>query len=655
MSMPAKFEERYFRVYCPTHKVSFTVSEAGRIVCEGGGEALAQKFPYEQAWEYCCDCQSLWPSDLAKGGKAAEQCFVCGREIRRRYVCDNCKVISLDSDGPTKRKPFSIPERIVEPECPGCSKNSTGVAALEHRCAEAGVLFSTAHASCPFCDEQIANRPSFPAPVAEYLSRVRDKKITCKLDLQDNLLVADDDGKFVLLPSGTTPNLSIVLPKLTRFASKRDYYDSYEDYYECETPAAGEVIVIYPAIATKLENGWKLKEIGRLDIKRDPGHTEEPIIEVSTDTDQAKDVCPHCNTPGQAEDIFCKECGFQIRSPERAANWSEQSANTASQQDATSPVGVSRTPHKSLRIVLILAVCVAAILTIAAITRLSGGGGGSAGGSSSSGASTESKLESAIAKRNLIAPQGESAYDYYQQLKREGASKSTLSKFDAQLLPLLTTGSEQMIANFAAPGGSDAPRAEWDEAGKLLSWARALKPGDNALAARSDYCNARAAFLDNRINEALSLLKSAHDLDTSWGLPAQDLGFIYYKNLKDNEQAREYFDAAIEREQNWAVPHLYKGATYYVDGNYEQANLNYEEAVRLAPDWAHAHAALGNLAKIRGEQAWQQQDMARAREEFLTAKRELERALELAPSNFKRKGVDDDLHDVRIRLGQLNY
>jgi tetratricopeptide (TPR) repeat protein len=512
-------------------------------------------------------------------------------------------------------------------------------------------VFTTAHHSCPFCDEQIANRPSFPAPVAEYLGRVKDKRITCQPDPQSNLLVEAEDGKFLLLPSGTTPNLSIVLPKSTRFSNKRDYYDAYKDYYECEAPAAGEVIVVYPAIATRLEDGWRLREVGRLDVKRDAGHVEESAGEFSTGTDQAAIVCPNCAILSEGEDVFCKECGSELQSSDTAFGGVGQSTYMDVPGSSTSPGLVSRPPNKILRSVLVVSVCVAVILTVAALAMRSGGSGSSAGES----VSTESKLQRAMAQHNLIVPQGESAYDYYQQLKREGASSSTLSKYETELFPLLTASSERMIAGFAAPGGNDPSRAEWEEAAKLLAWARGMRPGNNALAARADYCKGRAALLDNRIDEALSLLKSAYSLDRSWGLPAQDLGFIYYKILKDSSKAREYFDAAIAREEGWAVPHLYKGATYYVEENFEEAQLHYEEAVRLAPDWALAHAGLGNLAKLRGEQAWKEQDMGRARSEFLSAKQELERALELAPSNFKRKGVDDDLHDVRGRLQQLDF
>jgi tetratricopeptide (TPR) repeat protein len=646
--MVAKLEERYLRVYCPTHKVSFTVLEAGVIVCEGGSETLAQNFPYEEFWEYCCDCQSLWPSNLSKGKKAGEQCFVCSREIKRRFICDQCKVISLESDGATRRKAFTISRGIVEPRCPGCLNTGATVNVREHYCDEAGAEFTTTHTTCPFCDEQVADRPTFPILAAEYLNKIRAKKITCKFNPQDNLLQEAEDGEFVVVSNGSGTSLSIIVPKLTRFSSRQDYYN-YKDYYDCDDPDAGEVFIVYPAAADKLEDGWKLREVGRLKVKRHDTPVQAPIAEVKTESTNHLIICPQCGTAGKAEDDFCSECGFTLGSNQPSASSSEQEmADTIGQSFNSSATTIAQhQPNKLLRRSVVLAVCAAIILGIIAITRLSGSN------------TAESKLENAIAKGNLISPSGESAYDYYQQLKREGTSGSTLAKFDNKLLPLLTSRSQEMFSNAARPDGRDATLSEWEETAKLLSWASELKPSDTSLEARSAYCKGRVAYLNKRIDEALNLWKRASDLDRSWGLPVQDSGYVYLKekNFKNPSMARDFFTEAIHREENWAVPYLYSGDTYYVQKSYDSARSFYEDAVRLAPQWARAHAALGNLAKLRGDQYMSQSNYDSARDEYLKAKQELELALELAnksPGNFSRKGVDDDLHDVRQRLEQLD-
>jgi tetratricopeptide (TPR) repeat protein len=644
--MSAKVDERYLRVYCPTHKVSFSVMEASGIVCEGGGEALAQNYPYESFWEYCCDCQSLWVSNLSKGEKSSGQCPVCSREIKRRYICDQCKVISLESDEAVKRKTFTIARGVVEPSCPGCSKISAGITVREHECDEAGIEFTTAHALCPFCDEQIADRPSFPILAAEYLDKIRARKIPCKAEPQRNLLVEDAEGGFVLIAGGNGANHSIVLPRSTVFSSKQDYYN-YKDYYDCEDPAAGEVFIIYPATVDKIEQGWKLAEVGRLRVKTEAIQEQSRGWDEAATSDDSQAVCPGCGTAAKPEYVFCKECGYALKPQESSLDWPEQTLPPTGGHELTAPGSAPQQSKIFLHFILPLGACAALILFIIAVANRSGG------------SSAESKLERAIANRNLIAPPGESAYDYYQQLKREGASRSTISRFEDKLLPLLASNSQEMIASVAKPDGKDATLAEWEEASKLLSWATEINPNDNALGARADYCKGRIAYLNKRMDEALNLWKSASDKNRSWGLPLSDSGYIYLKDktYKNPLMALGLFREAISREKDWAIPYLYAGDSYYVQKFYGDAQPFYEDAARLAPQWARPHAALGNLAKLRGDQYWSQSNYGPARQEYQTAQRELEQALELSSkssSNFNRKGVDDDLHDIRQRLEQLS-
>src|SRR5688572_22539286 len=156
--MFGKAEKGQRRVFCPTHKISFEVPSGNRILCEAGGHALAHNFPQEAYWEYCCDCQVCWPSDLGRGGKFKEQCPVCTRVTSSRYLCDECGLISNESDDPAKRKAFRISARgAIEPFCPGCGSRAKAVL-LEHACEEAAAVFKTQRTSCPFCDESLTKQ-----------------------------------------------------------------------------------------------------------------------------------------------------------------------------------------------------------------------------------------------------------------------------------------------------------------------------------------------------------------------------------------------------------------------------------------------------------------------------------------------------------------
>lgn len=158
--------ERTVRIYCPTHKTSFVISPEAKPVCETGGHALAEKFPPDDFWEYCCDCQCFRPSEMVASGTAQEHCMVCDRQIARRFLCDGCRVISVESDeAARRRKPYTLNAAGgVEPECPACGKAPRAASLHPHDCPEVGTRLTTALETCPFCEQQVRPAPPPPPP-----------------------------------------------------------------------------------------------------------------------------------------------------------------------------------------------------------------------------------------------------------------------------------------------------------------------------------------------------------------------------------------------------------------------------------------------------------------------------------------------------------
>ncbi len=216
--------------------------------------------------------------------------------------------------------------------------------------------------------------------------------------------------------------------------------------------------------------------------------------------------------------------------------------------------------------------------------------------------SAESKLDKAIAENRLLEPAGDSAYDLYHQLKNSGASGETLAYFNEKLLPAVTAKPQQMLADFAVPDGRDWPKKDWEEAKRLMEWATEIKPGDNAIGARSTYFAGRVAYLNNRKDETIKLYKQAHDLDTAWATPANGLGVIYNER-RQFQSARQFLEEATRREPSWALPYYNLARTYHYENNIEQAAANYRLAAERAPVWARPHAQLGDIAYSRGDYA----------------------------------------------------
>ncbi len=343
-------------IYCPQHQKDFLAPRKNPIRCENKFHVLGELDfegrglePGAPRWEYCCNCEHYWP--LGIDHIASTHCPVCARLISQRYLCDRCYTISLESPTPAEVRNFRLsPEGAPQPSCPGCIESPTGTL-QEHQCNSLNISFTTALAWCPACQEFIGDVPPFPFPAGAYLDRVKGYK-SARIDYETNMLVEDDEGEYALVPNGNGTNQSIVLPRLARFASKRDYYDNYQDFYHCAAPSAGEVIVVYPAVAEKVEGWWALQQTGKLEVLGDAfGEAAESPrpdalpVERRASKERAEGeqagpevTCPNCGTVGSSGNAFCWHCGKMISPDQDHPKDSSQnfSAATAEPESAAS-------------------------------------------------------------------------------------------------------------------------------------------------------------------------------------------------------------------------------------------------------------------------------------------------------------------------------
>jgi tetratricopeptide (TPR) repeat protein len=251
--------------------------------------------------------------------------------------------------------------------------------------------------------------------------------------------------------------------------------------------------------------------------------------------------------------------------------------------------------------------------------------------------STTNRLDDALKRGNLVSPAGSSARDYYNQLKNENASQSTLATYREKLLPQLTRGPQSLLDDLTSPGGRDGTLPEWEEAQKLLAWATELKPEDKSLAAKSAYAEGRTAYLKDRIEDALSAYQRAADFDKSWAPPVNSIGSMLNEHKRYSE-SRTYLREAIRRNPNWALPYNNMGTSYFYENNFSDAQSNYRKAVSLAPNWARPHAWLGSIAAKQ--------------KDYCAAVGEFEQALRLSTpgmSNWDPQKIQRELDVARER------
>lgn len=591
---------RIIRVYCPAHKVGFSTAASASIECSSSTHTLARDFPCESFWEYCCDCQHYWPIDAAKGHTASDECPVCERHIDRRALCSECKVVSVESNDPGRRKAFFIsPQGVTNPACPGCLRSSHG-SVLEHTCPDFGCIFFTTREVCPFCDQQLEPPPNFPCSVERYLEKLPRSAVAASFDAQTSLIKEAGNGEYFLVPTGRESSLSIVIPKSPRLASKQDYYNSYYELFNCENPVAGEVIVLAPAIVGAVEGGWQLKEAGSIEIKPDP--VSEPAPTATS--------CANCGTLINPQHAFCKRCGARTK-PAASEKPAEQPPVAHVHEQASAPVlnpiqspdysaaprptgSAGLQPKTILGVVGGIAVLGIVLTIIATISSRSN--------------SIEKKLDRAITNGQVFGPGSDNARDLYYQLKNSGASEEKLRPYRARLLPLLTGQPFQMIRNFMVPGSDDPALPEWQTAYQSLQWATELEPGDASLRARALYCEGRLAFLSKDEDRAVQVWTRAADADKSWPLPVNGIGLIYTAR-KNYPGARSYYFEALRRDASWAYPYNNIGTSFYMEKNYYEAKDYYLKAVQIAPQWARPHSWLGDIAM-------KEQDFQTAIQEF---------------------------------------
>ena len=312
------------RVFCPEHKRGFFAPRQNPIKCENRGHLLGEidfegqaNTPAELQWQYCCNCEHFCPVDFDQYG--LQRCPVCTRRSSLLYLCDKCYVISFESNTPLQTKNFTLTaDGVPQPSCPGCLR--TASADLhEHTCDEVNASFITGLNTCPACNERLDIAPAFPATVGDYLKRTKAaNKISVTFDYETGAFVPVEDGEFVVVTSLEQP---VVLPRATKFAAKRDFYEYYQDYYHCANPDAGDVQILQPALVTRTGNGWTLAATGLLEVIKPqpkPKPVAAPVIQPppppAVKQEEPKPAPAPAPPPQRPQRVArpCADCGAMI-------------------------------------------------------------------------------------------------------------------------------------------------------------------------------------------------------------------------------------------------------------------------------------------------------------------------------------------------------
>lgn len=194
----------------------------------------------------------------------------------------------------------------------------------------------------------------------------------------------------------------------------------------------------------------------------------------------------------------------------------------------------------------------------------------------------------------LVAPQGQSAYDLYLQLKKDPSVKpEKLRELESQVLPVLENIRQAAFQKWRDESKLDDRFSTWSDFCRFLEWLTTLR-AEAAYRAELFYCQGQAAFLESDYDRALEAFQRALELRPGWSLVLNGIGRCYVRQ-KDWDSAEKYYKLAMAADPSWVYPAMNLGGVYLQTRRYAEAEQAYRKALELAPTKPAIHYYLGEV------------------------------------------------------------
>src|SRR5258707_1808542 len=97
------------KFYCEKHgKDVFESRLPGRVECYAESETEKHdlgRFPDDEFWEYCCNCQAAWRACAQATYEPLWHCPRCNLTVTARYLCERCGVFTLQLEDANDNRP----------------------------------------------------------------------------------------------------------------------------------------------------------------------------------------------------------------------------------------------------------------------------------------------------------------------------------------------------------------------------------------------------------------------------------------------------------------------------------------------------------------------------------------------------------------------
>ncbi len=300
----------------------------------------------------------------------------------------------------------------------------------------------------------------------------------------------------------------------------------------------------------------------------------------------------HCNSCGAALTDwlrFCSDCGAAVQN--HSATVSSQTGEEPDRISDTSSSAVDptvRAAPASTKIIVALAgviILLVAIIGVLALRR---------NNSPNSPENLAASLRKAIDSGRLVDGSTDDAYSYFAKLNAVDPQHKAISEGKVRLLPQLRQIGDEVFKKRADLSLEVLSEADWVKAQHAYEWAHALESADKVIEAKWKYASANVARAQGRRADAESNFRAATQLDPSWAVSQNDLGYLLAQR-ENHSEAIPYYQRAISLQPDWDIPYNNMGTAYFNLKRKDEAMQWYRRAIEVNPQWATPHAWLGGL------------------------------------------------------------
>ena len=216
-------------------------------------------------------------------------------------------------------------------------------------------------------------------------------------------------------------------------------------------------------------------------------------------------------------------------------------------------------------------------------------------------------------QERILGPEG--AWQLYQKLVAESPGDPGRAALETDLVRGLEDIGQRAINGYIRSSPLQLHKSTFREAAEAFQCLQKLRPSDTQIEAKQLFCEGRALIEENKIQEALPILKRAIQADPKAAYAYNALG-LAYERMNEAQPAVEAFAKAIELAPQWPVPQLHVALLKHQAGQWAEAEKRYRAVLELAPQ--DVVTRMGLIRLLRERQRWME-----AEQEALSLKNQL--------------------------------